>query len=149
MQRFHLAPFILALCCFLLPFIKLSCAIDPSRSMGIQGAKFVLGGEMASSTGKGDKIEPDPWAIAGFALTVAALVAAVAARGAWASGLAVAALIALVVFKVRLADAIRIRSEGAVLVEMDVGLMAALLCLAVGAGVCAYLPKPSLSLPPR
>jgi hypothetical protein len=147
--KLRVAPFVLALLGFLLPFVKLSCALDARQHVSIEGTKLLIGGELGpESNGRDNKIEPQPWVIAGCALIGFGLLLTLCSQYSLAVGAALAAGGALVWFLMDLAATIKTRSKGAVVVNADLGLILVLTCLVGSVFLCGHLArKPKLAQP--
>ncbi len=149
LHQLRVAPCLLAVLCFLLPFTKLSCTADPNTHRSLTGVKFVFGGEVVTDAqqGRTEKLNPEPWAIVAFGLAGVALLLALT-ESHLASGLfSAAGIVALFVFHQTFAEKVRIQSRGAVVSEMDVGMILAMIMLLVGAALAFHLAKkpPSVS----
>jgi hypothetical protein len=70
---FRIAPYAIAILCFILPFIQISC--DGKKMMSFTGVQLVTGSEMKSPmTDDTEKIPPAPTAIIALAALVAGVV---------------------------------------------------------------------------
>lgn len=142
-RQLRFAPCLLALLCFLLPFVKLSCVPDPNMKRSLSGKEFVFGGEVVTDPqqGKVEKLNPEPWAVAAFGLAGLGLLLAITESHLASGIVSGAGIVALLVFQMTFANKVKIESRGAVVSEMDVGMILAMILLLVGAVLGVYLAK--------
>lgn len=142
-------PFLLALACFLLPFVTVSC--QGQRIAQLNGYQLAFGTavertEPFSGRKETKKVDGDPAAM-GMAL-LTALAGALAALGRGIGGtratmiLGGSALAAAVVLKLRLDEQIQRQGEGMFRAEYQWGFVACVLLLAMGIAAAWWLRDP-------
>jgi hypothetical protein len=141
-KAFRVVPFLLALACFLLPFVEVSCA---GYKTSLTGFQVATGWEMEKADLSGMRTKKER--VAGDALALLALVCTgvgvLFSCGNHAGGVFLAALggaggfVLLVWFKLR-TDHEVVRQAAAVTLTYPPGFSLACLFLLAGAGLCVY-----------
>lgn len=120
-----------------MPFVKVSCAADRSQNSQIAGYKFAVGGtvearNIVDGSTRTEKLDVDLAAAVGLGLGILATLLAVGRAHREAAFSGIGAAVALVVFFAMVRRRVLQEGQGAFVVGMDVGLILALGCLAIG-----------------
>ena len=146
-RRFRAAPFAIAVLCFFLPFVQISCTMQRSVGFPFTGIQMVTGAEIHTPdfTGgptKTEKIPPSPEAIIVLLCSLAAVALCFISLKAGSLSAAIAGVLGFVVMlilKARLDQDILKQGEGLLVVEYRVGFIAICICLLAGAAMNVYV----------
>ncbi len=130
LRSIRAAPYVLALLCFLMPFVKLSCTANPSHKVEISGSQFLFGGDPPG--GQGEKIKPDGWVVLASLTCLGALFLVLSERYCGTILVSLTAIAAVVIFLIRLSNSAQKEAHGAVKVEMGIGMIIFIICLVCG-----------------
>jgi hypothetical protein len=148
-RNLRLAPFVLTLLCFILPFIQISCRVDKSQTLkvaSLTGIQLVTGTEIEQKdpfTGQvqKQKIPSEKWVV--YALVCAAAATLLCFVSGAAGKLLPALLgaggfICMLVVKKRFDDQMLKEGQGLLTIEYGLGFIATCILLLVGAAMCGY-----------
>jgi hypothetical protein len=140
---FRFAPYVLALLCFLLPFLTFSCAADRSAHQSISGWSFVAGDKVVVGVEGGrkqtEKVEANPWATTAFVVTCLAIAFSMARGFSASAATGTGAIVALLGLLQNAKDSVAKGAGGLVVVSPAAGFDLALLALAFGVGLNGYI----------
>lgn len=141
--KFRVAPFVLALVCFFLPFVNFSCTLQPNLGYQLTGLQMVTGAEV-QVIDKVQKIQSIPPAVFAILATIAALAfgASSARRLKIASGIAaIVGVISLFVIKSKIDGEIMREGQGLVAASYLFGFWAVMILLSIGTFIQFYLSR--------
>jgi hypothetical protein len=148
-RNLRLAPFMLTLLCFTLPFIQISCRVDESQTLkvaSLTGIQLVTGTEIEqkdpfSGRVQKEKIPSEKWVVyALICATAATLLCFVsgAAGKLLPALLGVGGFICMLVVKKRFDDQMLREGQGLFTIEYGLGFIATCILLLLGAAICGY-----------
>lgn len=148
-RNVRLAPFLLTLLCFILPFIQISCRVDKSHTLkvaSLTGIQLVTGTEIEqkdpfSGQVQKQKIPSEKWVV--FTLICAAAASLLcfvtgAAGKLLPALLGVGGFICMLVVKKRFDDQMLKEGQGLLTIEYGLGFIATCILLLLGAAICGY-----------